>query len=251
MNSEKKSKNFLKNPKETPVIRDIFTVGLTERGFLANQSFSRIAITRGDAWDPMLGFIFSIIYLYGGEIRGIYPACTKRVSKKWSGVLGYTRSPWLLFEFRNAPFLTRENQVKIIGDKILQEGMDFLAPYYWIDEIGESLRKNINPLLQKSKKTKSFKDWEKGQLQWKKVMGKWHDMFYATYKKQFDFSLKLYEYQSHLAITIKDDIIETVSNSNELKHRQSLHQELITDFATFLYDGFLNKKKGFGKCLYE
>lgn len=232
-------------------MKDIFTPPITTRGLLASRAFNRVYTMPADAWDTELGYIFSIIYLYGGEIRGMYPAVSKKPSKKWQGVLGYLPVPWLAFEFHNKPFITTKNEVSIFKAELKKLGYDFPHPYQYLTNVGEQARAVIDPLLQKDTKTSDFVLWNKQQQKWKKMLSQWHTLFYKTYKKKFDFELKLYDYKTHVAITIKDDCIDSITKKSEIIARQQKHSELLKDFAAFLYDGFLNKKKGFGKCLYE
>jgi hypothetical protein len=232
-------------------MKDIFKPPLTQRGFLLHRAFSRAAVTYGDAWDPNLGVIFSIIYLYGGEFYGMFPGCSEKVNKAQQGVLGYTRSPWILFNFRLQPFFSRENQIDVFKTVLSREGFDSFAPYSYITETGTKIRKSIDTLLGKKEKTSQFKKWEKDQKKWKELIGEWHDMFYENYAKNFEFKIKFFDHDSYLALTIQDDVIENMKSLSQIKKRQLLHKELLIDFATFLCNSFLNKEKGFGKCLYE
>lgn len=232
-------------------MKDIFTVPITARGIIANNAFRRVAVTHGDAWDPILGYIFSILYAYGGEMYGMYPAVSKKVSKKWQGVLGYLRVPWISCEYRNKPFIMTKNQVAIFKTELKKLGYDFPFPYNYGDATGDTVRAAINPLLEKDKKTAAYVTWERDQKKWKKMIGMWHDLFYQQYQKQWDFKIKLYDYVKYVAFTIHDEKIDMLTKKSEIMARQKKHQELLNDFAMFLYDGFLNKKKGFGKCLYE
>lgn len=232
-------------------MKDIFNVPITPRGLLAHRAFHRGYTVPIDAWDLNLGYIFSIIYLYGGELRGMFPAVSKKVPKKFQGVLGYLRVPWLAFEFRNKPFLVTKNEVKIFKQELSKLGYTTPNCYDYVTDVGDRVRAAIDPLLTKDKETNDFIIWEKQQRKWKKKISEWHTSFYKNYNKKYDFELKLYDYTTSVVITIKDEKIDSLNKVSEITARQQKHVELLNDFAAFLYEGFLNKKKGFGKCLYE
>ena len=148
-------------------------------------------------------------------------------------------------------FIVTRNEVKIFKNELNRLGFRDPLSYNYTTANGEQVRSFIDPLLKKDKKTNQFKSWAQQQQRWKKLISRWHDDFYKQYKKKWDFQLKLYDYQTSVVITIKDDHISSQSKKSDIIARQNKHQELLKDFAIFLYDGFLNKKKGFGKCLYE
>ena len=225
-----------------------------ERSFLLNQVKSRVQTTSGfNGWDYTLGGIMSILYLYGGENYGLFPAKTKKITQKWLGTLGHNYVPFLIFNLKDKPFMGHKNYYKTVKNTISVTGHQVINPLFWIDEVSQLLRDNITKELSKQPKTIEYKKWLKNQNKFKKIIESWHDAFLKEIKQEKqDFELKLYNYEGkYLCITIQDDIINNLKNIKDINKQQEKHSELIRKFAEFLEKKFVTKDKMFPKCIYE
>ena len=232
-------------------IRDNFP---SEREFLLTRVKNRIQTTSGfNGWDHTLGSIMSVLYLYGGENYGLYPAKTKKINQKWLGTLGHDYVPVLIFDLKEKPFMGHKNYYETIKNMITAMGHQAINPMIWVDEVSQLLRDNITKEISKQSKTPEYKKWIINQGKFKKIVARWHDAFLKEIKKEkYDFDLKLYNYEGeYLYITIKDDKINTLKDIKDINKRQEKHVELIIKFSEFLERKFINKDKMFAKCIYE
>ena len=231
---------------------DAFTCPLTERGYLLEGAFHRVAqsykITYHDL--PML-YVASILYLYGADFGGIYPSFKGKVPKGFGDVAGYNRAPSMYFSFHNKPIIHKKNEVEIISSKIKKIGYDFWYPYIgWSTPEGKKVRSIVKPILEKEKLTPEMINWNKKQEKFCNITGSWHSDFLKLNKDKYDFEFKAYIYGTDLRFTIIDKKSKKMS-SKQVTTRQKEYSKLFNDFAEYLYKSFLSNAKGFPKCLYE
>jgi hypothetical protein len=184
---------------------------------------------------------------------GIYSGYSGSLKGKLE-VLEYQRTPSIFFTFKDAPLISRKNEVKIIADGLAKLDYDIWYPYLtWPDPEREEVRGIIDPILSKDKMTAEAKEWKKNLKKFLSIIDKWHTDFLKNYKGKHDFELKLYSHDdiSQCQVTVLDKKIKNLQNSKDILKRQEEHLNLLQAFAEYLYDGFLNSKKLFPKTLYE
>ena len=230
---------------------DIFTVPLTKRGYLLEESFNRVFQSCCNNYkDKSLMYVASILYLYGADFRGIFTGFVGKIPKGKENVVDYKRTPSIYFTFRNKPIIYKTNEIQIISNEIKKLGYSFWYPIGWVNQEGKKIRSVVEPILEKDNFTSGMINWNKKYEKFCDIVGYWYTDFLKNNKEKYDFELKAYKNETNLNFIIIDKKIKKM-NSKEILVRQKQYSKLFNDFAEYLYKGFLSNEKGFPKCIYE
>jgi hypothetical protein len=237
--------------KKGTLVKSVFDTPLTKRGYLL-QKASSITHQAYDCYFP-INYIVAVLYLYGADFMDIHSGYSGSLKGKLE-VVDYKREPSIFFTYRDAPLISRTNEVKIIAEGLDKFNYDIWYPYLtWPDPEEEKVRGTIDPILSKDKLTTEAKEWHKNLNKFLNIVDKWHTDFLKNYKGKHDFELKLYRYSNNdlFGITILDKKIKNMKNKKDILKRQGEYSGLLKAFAEYLYEGFLNSKKLFPKTRYE
>jgi hypothetical protein len=248
---------------------DIFTIPLTDRGYLLfnaekyvySTSFSSIIpYTFGKDFsqkylinDFVQDFlhVMSVLYLYGAEFKNIHLPYDKKSKSNKINESIYSLEPSFCFTRINKPILNKNNEVKIIKENLKKLGYDTWYPHNWATEDGEKIRTIVSPILNRQKQTKEMKKWENDYNDLCSLVDVWYKDFLKKNKEKMDFSFKLYGHEGYAQLTVLDEKISSTKDLQKIKERQEEHMRVFRLFSMYLYKGFLEEGKFFPKCLYE
>ena len=230
--------------------RDMFTTPLTDRGYLATVASDLVYQTyRAAPWEPILGHIASIFYLYGAEFNGIYGG---RRGAAETNTLEHERQPSLHFRYQNPPLVWATGEIGIVSQELKKLGYDMWYPYTsWPDEDGKKVREIIDPMLKERGWTPEAEEWKKKHDDLCNLVNDWHTDFSRSYKGTHDFQIKFYDASTTAVMTILDEGASEMEDTGRIDKRQQEYLVLLNAFAEYLYQGFLDEHKLFPKCKFE
>jgi len=137
---------------------DIFTVPLTNRGYLLETAFGRVCDTYFSSSasyylakkdfstsysynDFGLDYIhiMAVMYLYGASFSEIHFPYDKKRKKAEINNTNYALEPSFYFTKTDKPFTGKSNEVSIVKENLGKLGYDMWYPYRWETEEGKKL----------------------------------------------------------------------------------------------------------------
>lgn len=217
--------------------------------YIWEKAFSRTAFSvHYDKYSEGLLLVATFIRLIGGEIRGIYHGNDGSVNKAKEGLLslGENLIPVIYFSYPNAPYISYQDEQKVVEKIIAENNVSMLA---YVNHINlEDLRKKAFDEYSKSSQTAEWKEHMEHVEKMAEKMDKFANEF-SDLKNDPDWQVVVWgcKDEGKLMLTLKHSTIDIHNSATQKDLPQEKRSELFnqgqkifSEFGEFLKGKYLN-----------
>lgn len=217
--------------------------------YIWEKAFSRTTFSvHYDKYSESLISVATFIRLIGGEIRGVYHGYDGSINKAEEDLLllGENLAPVIYFSYPNAPYISYQDEQKIVG-KIIAENNVSMLEYINRTDL-EHLRKKAFDEYSKSSQTIEWKEYMKHAEKLSEKMGGIAKEF-DDLKNDPDWQVVVWGYKDEgkLMLTLKHSTIDIHNSATQKDLPQEKRSELFnqgqkifSEFGEFLKEKYLN-----------